>query len=457
MKQLEQLRVMHVQLAENELGLARATLVHELVQREEEGCAVEAIREALEQQDIMSFTAVETQTLLDTLARLPVRDGFGYVEPSDLRGIREARSEPPDLPSFEVSSYGSRLTGAWFGRCAGCCLGKPVEGWSHGQIRAYLDAIDVGDLRAYVPMVEPIPIEGKSWHHSAGESTGGNIDGMPRDDDIDYMIMALEVLEQYGPDATTADYGSMWLDRLPYARVYTAERAAYRNLVSGYPADEAALYNNPYREWIGAQIRADVLGYVVPGRPEVAARLAYQDAALSHVKNGIYGEMWAAATISAAFVLDHPGDAIRAGLAQIPASSRLYEAIENSLGWAASLPTWQEAYAEIQAAYGHYHFVHTINNACFVVLGLMYGHPSFSDTIGIAVECGEDTDCNGATAGSVFGALHGEDSIPAEWTRPFGDRVRTIVPGQYGHGDYLSIKDLVQRTSLLAQGAFSSL
>ena len=123
----------------SELGLARATLVHELVQREEEGCAVEAIREALEQQDIMSFTAVETQTLLDTLARLPVRDGFGYVEPSDLRGIREARSEPPDLPSFEVSSYGSRLTGAWFGRCAGCCLGKPVEGWSHGQLRAYLE------------------------------------------------------------------------------------------------------------------------------------------------------------------------------------------------------------------------------------------------------------------------------------------------------------------------------
>ena len=47
MKQLEKLRVMNVQLAESELGLARATLVHEIVQREEEGCEVMEIREVL--------------------------------------------------------------------------------------------------------------------------------------------------------------------------------------------------------------------------------------------------------------------------------------------------------------------------------------------------------------------------------------------------------------------------
>ena len=446
---------MHVQLAESELGLPRATLVHELVQREEEGCSVETIRDELEEVGIKNLKDVEIQSCLDALAHLPIRDDFGYTEPNDLQRIHEARSEAPVIPEFDASSFASRLTGAWLGRCAGCCLGKPVEGWSHGQIRAYLDVIDVGDLRAYVPMVDPNPVEGKRWHYSSGESTQGNIDGMPRDDDIDYMIMALEVLEQHGPEATTADYGSMWLDRLPYARVYTAERAAYRNLVAGNLADEAALHNNPYREWIGAQIRADVLGYVVPGRPESAARLAYQDAALSHVKNGMYGEMWAAATISAAFVLDHPGDAIRAGLAQIPATSRLHEAIERSLEWASSFPAWQEAYAEIEAAYGHYHFVHTINNACFVVLGLMYGHRDFSETIGIAVECGEDTDCNGATAGSVFGALHGADSIPREWTQSFGNRVRTIVSGPQGHAGYLLISDLVQRTSTLALGSFS--
>jgi ADP-ribosylglycohydrolase len=448
---------MHVHLAESELGLARATLVHELVQREEEGCSVETIRDELEQAGITNVADVQIQSCLDVLARLPIRGDFGYVEPSDLRGIHEARSEGAVIPKLETSSYPGRLTGAWLGRCAGCCLGKPVEGWSHGQIRAYLDVIDIGELRAYVPMVEPNPVEGKSWHYSASESTRGNIDGMPRDDDIDYMIMTLEVLEQHGPGASTADYGSMWLDRLPYARVYTAERAAYRNLVAGYPAAEAALHNNPYREWIGAQIRADVLGYVVPGRPEVAAQLAYQDAALSHVKNGIYGEMWAAATISASFALDHPEHAILAGLAQIPARSRLHEAIERSLEWASLFPTWQEAYAEVQAAYGHYHFVHTINNACFVVIGLMYGHRDFSDTIGITVECGEDTDCNGATAGSVFGALHGAQSIPDEWTQPFSDRVRTIVPGRHGHAGSLLISDLVQRTAALALGAFSRL
>ena len=76
MKQLEQLRVMHVQLAESELGLARATLVHELVQREEEGCAVEAIREALEQQDIMSFTAL-SGPIINTDLTVRVSLAFG--------------------------------------------------------------------------------------------------------------------------------------------------------------------------------------------------------------------------------------------------------------------------------------------------------------------------------------------------------------------------------------------
>ena len=95
----------------------------------------------------------------------------------------------------------------------------------------------------------------------------------PRDDDTDYTILGLHMLETYGPGLTTDEIAREWLDRLPFTQIYTAERVAYRNLVNGVSPPAAAVYRNPYREWIGAQIRADIYGYVHPGRPRLAAEI----------------------------------------------------------------------------------------------------------------------------------------------------------------------------------------
>ena len=429
----------------------RKTLVDELIQLDEEGRDVENIRAEVEAADVLSMDTATAEAYLARLDDLPMRSDFAHDEPSDLAGIRAARPDQRLIPTADDTDYERRLRGAWIGRCAGCTLGKPVEGWSRSEIRELLDAADIGDLRFYVPYLDPNPT-GRAWHPSAVYSAQGRIDGVPRDDDIDYCVLALEILETYGAAVTTADFGQAWLELLPYWRVYTAERAAYRNLVLGLPTSQAALVRNPYREWIGAQIRADVLGYVHPGRPEAAAALAFRDAALSHVKNGIYGEMWAAATIAAAFSLDDPLDAVRAGMDQIPANSRLHAALTDTLAWSEEYPDWQDAWERVDEAYGHYNFVHTINNACFVVLGLAYGRGDFAATVGIAVECGEDTDCNGATAGSILGAVKGAEVVPAVWTESFHDRVETIVSGL----GTLSLSDLIARTAALSRGPFAA-
>ncbi|GAA3501272.1 hypothetical protein GCM10019016_083790 [Streptomyces prasinosporus] len=57
---------------------------------------------------------------------------------------------------------------------------------------------------------------------------------------------------------------------------------------------------------IGALIRADVHGWVSPGAPRRAAALARKDAVLSHTGNGVYGAMWAAALVAAAFTAPTP-------------------------------------------------------------------------------------------------------------------------------------------------------
>ena len=75
--------------------------------------------------------------------------------------------------------------------------------------------------------------------------------------------------------------------RLPVYQTYTAERATYQNLVREVPLEAVGEFHNPYREYIGALIRADIFGYVFPGSPRRAALLSYRDAALSHRANGI--------------------------------------------------------------------------------------------------------------------------------------------------------------------------
>ena len=42
-----------------------------------------------------------------------------------------------------------------------------------------------------------------------------------------------------------------------------------------------------------------------------------------------------------------------------------------------------------------------------------------------------DTDCNGATAGSLWGVKHGVNALPKKWTRPLRDTVRTGVAGYH--------------------------
>ena len=47
----------------------------------------------------------------------------------------------------------------------------------------------------------------------------------------------------------------------------------------------------------------------------------------------------------------------------------------------------------------------------------------------MAVETGFDTDCNGATVGSVLGMANGIGSIPDYWTKPINNTLHTSIFG----------------------------
>ena len=421
---------------------------YEIVQRREEGCDVEAIEERVEHALRRSdgLQGVELDAILGDLESLQPAEPFSYVEPSTLDEIRAERPDGPRRMELNLTDtqMPDRIHGAWLGRAAGCALGKPVEGWDKGQIDSYLQFAGALPLNDYIPLVDGHP-EGRKPR--LPDCTRGMIRYMARDDDMDYTILGLHVLEQHGVDFTSRNVANSWLSRLSYYLVYTAERAAYRNLVNNLWPPESATYHNPYREWIGAQIRADSWGYAAPGWPEKAAEFAFRDAAVSHVKNGIYGEMLVAAMLAAAFVTSDVEEIIQIGLSEIPTKCRLAEAVRDTVQWSKELPNWEQVWAKINEKYGHYSGVHTINNAALVVMALMAGQRDYETSIVVAVRGGWDTDCNGATAGSICGMILGADALPEKWVGVLNGRLVSAVRGY----SECKISDLAKRSHEIAK------
>lgn len=426
----------------------RELLGAEVVERTESGYALGGlageVRAALEGSQAPPS---EIERLYDELDQTILRPGWPFEEPSSLGEILALAPGPEAVRRPPTEVLRDRVHAAWLGRCAGCNLGKPVEGgWGRQKLRHYLELAGAFPLTDYVPALEPMP-QGFQLHPSWGDATRGSVQGMARDDDTDYTMLSLRILEKYGPGFTSADVGAEWLLALPFAMVYTAERVAYRNLICGLEPPSTATHRNPYREWIGALIRGDMFGYVSPGDPVRAARLAYQDAALSHTANGIYGEMWAAALIAAALSSTTASAALEAALSVVPARSRLAEALRTTMDAHKHGKSWDEAMASMEDRLAGYNWVHTINNAEVVAAALLWGEGDFSRTIGLAVEAGLDTDCTGATAGSAFGALHGRAALPAHWVNPLHDSIHSAIFGFEG----VRISDLADRTMRVSE------
>jgi ADP-ribosylglycohydrolase len=418
----------------------------EIEQREQTGYEVGFAVAALAKTDPADGPRLEE--IYAELIAAPRSGAWDYEEPEELAGILETLAPAGDqlVPDDRVDD---KVLGGWLGRIAGCNLGKPVEWgphWTSGHIRRYLEQAGAYPLRDYFPLLDPMPAE-YELRENWPETTRGNVDGGSRDDDVDYPILGLHLLELHGSDISPAVVGEAWLRLFPYRQIYTAERAAYLNLLHGVPAEQAAIIRNPYREWIGALIRGDVFGWVNPGRPRAAMALAYQDAALSHTANGIYGELWSAALIAEAFTASTVAGAFEASLAHVPPRSRLAEALHDVNGMRRKGLSWDDALVGIQERYSHYSWVHTIPNAALIAAGLLWGENDYAATVGLTVMGGWDTDSNGATAGSVAGVVLGAAALPATFVAPLRDHTRSALFGF----DNSRISDLARRTSVLAR------
>jgi ADP-ribosylglycohydrolase len=376
------------------------------------------------------------------LAELPLRADWPYVEPNDLDGILAEcdPARPLDaVAAIAPHEAAQRVEAAFLGSVCGCILGKPLEiNPALDEIRQALERLGEWPLNDYIS--ERIaPFLSRPLHPDWTASVRERINYVAPDDDINYTILGMLLLEEYGPDFTKADICRTWLQYLPSGWTWGPERTMLARAATHALDYHAAEFSHAlFEEWVsvlnpgdelcGAMIRADAYGYACPGRPAQAAALAWRDASWTHRRTGIYGTMFAAAAIAVAPVAREPLAIFETALKFVPRRSRFHAIVSDSLDQVAAASDWLDGYARIHGRYQHYAACQVFQEAGTLINTLRFAE-SVGDGICKQVSQGNDTDSYGATAGSLLGAYFGPGHLDERWLVPFHDEIRTKLAG----------------------------
>jgi len=289
----------------------------------------------------------------------------------------------------------NRICGCWMGKSIGGTLGTPFEGRR-----------EIQNVTGYThPRGEPLP-----------------------NDDLDLQLVWLKAVQERGPRGITNQVlGEYWLNFIPpHWNEYGINKANQR--AGLLPPISGQYRNEQWRNSNGAWIRSEIWACLAPGRPDLALTFAYEDASVDHGGGeGTYAELFTAAVESAAFVERDRDTLLQIGLSKIPESCRVSRSIRIVLDAHKRGLSWQQAREKVVADSADLGWFQAPANVAFVVLGWLYGEGDFGKSICTAVNCGDDTDCTGATLGSILGILMGREALPKEWIDPIGERIVTVA------------------------------
>ncbi len=344
--------------------------------------------------------------------------------------------------NLNIDEYRDKVLGCWLGKNIGGTLGMPFE-W-HRQ---------VNNVTFYTQPLTGEPVA---------------------NDDLDIQLLWLMALERRGVDLDSrvlAEYWSLYLT--PYWQEYGTSKA---NLLAGLVPPLSGSYGNVFKDSCGAFIRTEIWACIAPGAPTIVAGYAYEDASIDHGDGeGMWAAIFCATMESAAFVVSDFKKLIDLGLSYIPATSATAGAVRCAIEAHAQGKTWLEARDLILRDFRGAPFLN-ISHVCskadrekgfgdgklgfdapsnigLLVVALLYGKADFGDTICIATNCGEDTDCTAATAGALWGIIFGAKQIPQKWIDPIGRSIKTMClnSGEIGGWLVKDVDDLTRRTEAVAQ------
>ena len=325
---------------------------------------------------------------------------------------------------LNFAKYKDKVKACWLGKNIGGTMGTPYEG-----TREYLDI--------------------KGFVTKKGEV-------LPNDD-LDLQLVWLLALERAGAVNINASLlGEYWISYItPHWNEYGIGKA---NLKRGLGAPLCGDYMNNWCDSNGAWIRTEIWACAVPANPYAAVKYAMEDAKVDHgAGEGTFAAAFVAGMQSAAFVLDDIRKCIAVGLSFIPEESRVAKSVKFVMDAYDKGMTPREARDAVQqmnADIGDGWF-EAPSNVAYVILGLLYGEGDFKKSMIAAINCGDDTDCTGATLGATLGILNGMAGIPEDWVEYLGDDIVTVSIARGCAGAYVpkTCTELTERTVRMAPAA----
>jgi hypothetical protein len=306
-----------------------------------------------------------------------------------------------------------KIKGGWAGQTIGCTFGGPTEFKFKGtMIQEYQKMIWYDDYIKEIYVIDP---------------------GLYDDVYLDFTFV--EVLERVGLDAP-ADSFAVSFARDDY-KLWHANQAARYNILNGImPPASGHWKNNPHADDIDFQIEADFAGMMSPGMINTASEICDRTGHIMNYGDGWYGGVFMAAMYATAFISDDINYIISQGLKPIPEESRFYAAIHDVIMWHRQYPDdWKQCWFEFEkkhtsekgcpeGVFNAFNIDASVN-AAYVVIGLLYGEKDFFKTMDISTRCGQDSDCNPATAAGILGVMSGYEKIPAYW-KPAIEKVEDL-------------------------------
>ena len=246
-------------------------------------------------------------------------------------------------------------------------------------------------------------------------------------DDLDLQLVWLKAVEDKGPYNLNAQIlGEYWINYIPpHWNEYGIGKG---NMKAGLLPPLSGDYQNDWKDSNGAWIRSEIWACLAPGFPDIAIRYAVEDACVDHgMGEGTYAEIFTAAIESSAFLISDIRELINIGLSKIPENCRiarsigiLTDAYDKGIDWKSTRNLLVEDSKDLG-------WFQAPANVAFAILGMLYGQGDFKKSMIYAINCGDDTDCTGATVGSLFGIMYGTKAIPEDWSSHIGDQIVTTA------------------------------
>jgi molybdopterin-biosynthesis enzyme MoeA-like protein len=300
---------------------------------------------------------------------------------------------PGDSKIISPEVLKDKIAGGWAGKMVGVTYGAPTE--FKAMCKTFEDSIN--------------------W-------TTKDIKGSMWQDDIYVQLTFLMTMDRYGIDAPAKKFQELFA-KAGY-QLWHANMQARKNYYDSiFPPQSGSPEYSMHADDIDFQIESDYLGFMCPGMPQTATKMADKIGHIMNYGDGVYGGIFVAALYCEAFFESDIPKLVDKAMQSIPEKSAYRVLIQDVVDYHKQYPAdWKAGWNALETKWGKNDIcgagmdfnIDAKLNGAYIVMGLLYGDGDPAKTLEVTTRCGQDSDCNPSNAMAVLGVMKGFSGLPKE-------------------------------------------